>query len=100
MDPGGARDGGDLRRCEVVVPESSSLSLCPGEGLLVNPENVCGQLYLFGPQEGILIEVEGLEAFLCETIARRERRWACWQGGGREEGVLGTTPSDPKVFRE
>ena len=49
MDPGCVGDGWDFDWQDVVVPKSAAFCLSPGEGVLVDFEDVMGELDFFGP---------------------------------------------------
>jgi hypothetical protein len=58
LDPGRVCDGRDFYWGEVVVPEASALGFSPGEGCLVEFEDVLGELEFFWPEEFVPVEFE------------------------------------------
>ena len=79
VDPRCVCNGRDLHWQEVVIPEASALSFSPSKGLLIDAEDICCQLHLFGPQEIEFVKIEFIILFLGESGAWSEWGGMCWQ---------------------
>jgi hypothetical protein len=88
----------DFDRQEVVVLESTSLSFRPSERILVDLKDVRRKLCFFGPEELELVQIELVEAFLCEAHAGCELGREGREHRKGEKGVLGSPPDDSKIL--
>jgi len=68
----------DLNRSKVLIVKSTLFLLRPCQGELVDFEDMNYKLEFFGPQKAVRVEVQLVEAFLCEAFARCEVGRMSW----------------------
>ena len=66
MGPGYVFDSWDFDWREIFIAETSALIFSPCECFLIEFEDMLCELDFFGPQEVVLVEVKGVEEFLCK----------------------------------
>jgi hypothetical protein len=90
-------DSGDEDRIEVFLLEASLLCLDPGEGILVDADNVVCELLFLRPQEPCRIDFVCLVPFPRVPYSRNER-WRMDRELGKRFQRVGMVTADDSEF--